>query len=276
MRRITIAFAVGVLIILGNYTLNQAGDPLFQFMGGPLQDSYLPYEPIVLDLMVTNTTKDTLRVKTLSLWAENVRIILINQDGDTLGLTEHVDVIEGEGVLLQKEGIYYTNVNLAELFGRGLVHKRLPVGTYQVQTAYGSQSSPILTFQVKEPKGSNKDAYELLRAGYEHQLAKEPDQAIRSFQSILTRLPDSKYVELAYYDLAQSYRVYRGDANKSDTLQAMLIREFPNSFFVRSTISRLIRNKTGDEQKEFLTNVISKHPDTRCAMWAKRMLQSGY
>lgn len=273
MKKIAILFILGFTIIFGNSNFSQADYPDFKFEAGLLDSTYLPYEPITLDLMVTSTSKDTIRVKTLSVYSENVWIVLINNNGDTLKPTESREVIPGPGVLLKPKETYYTNVNLGDLYGRGLLHKRLLIGSYQIQVRYSQRSSPILSFEVKEPKGIEKKAYELLTKGYTHQLAKEPDQAIKSFHDIIAQFTKSEYVELAYFYLAQSYRFYKGDTKKSDSLQAVLIRKFPNSYFVRGAIDELIKDKTTDEQKKFLTNLIKDYPNTRCAKFAQRKLR---
>lgn len=276
MKSIVIVSILAVLTMFVYSDFSYADNQDFEFRAGFLEDSYLPYEPIVLDLMVTNVKRDTLRVKTLSFYTGNVSITLVGQKDDTLKPTEHIEYVEitpGKGILLQAGETYYTNINLVELYGRGLLHKRLLIGSYQIQVRYSQRSSPILSFEVKEPKGIEKKAYELLKTGYNHQLAKEPDQAIRCFQDIITRIPKSEYVELAYFDLAQSYRVYKGDTKKSDSLETISIDKFPNSYFSRGAISRLSEDKNSDERREFLNQIIKRHPNTRSAKFAQQMLK---
>jgi hypothetical protein len=156
MNKTMIYLIMAVLAVFGNYNFVQADDEDFRFEAGLLEDSYLSYEPAVLDLTVTNFSEDTLRVQTLSVHSGNVLVILVDQGGDTLKPTESREVIRGPGVLLQPRETYYSNINLNDLYGGGMLHKRLPIGRYKVQAFYSQRSSPILSFEVKEPEESEK------------------------------------------------------------------------------------------------------------------------
>ncbi|HWR82814.1 MAG TPA: hypothetical protein VN285_05900 [Candidatus Deferrimicrobium sp.] len=157
---------------------------------------------------------------------------------------------------------YYGCFNLLELFNtyRGLrkfFWQVLPPGSYRVRARYENIYSQEMPFEVVEPTGSERDAYQLLLKADSLLWQKGVDAMRQKLQELIARMPGSVYVEIAHRELLQ-----RGE----------LLEEFPNSGYNAINLKALTRELAPKQKQEFLEKVIRDFPGTRSTWFAQQML----
>ncbi|MGB2698553.1 MAG: hypothetical protein WBD28_11950 [Candidatus Zixiibacteriota bacterium] len=243
------------------------------------KEMYVVSEPIWLDITLTNISQDTVRTFGPCIPCGDTKLQIINEKGDTLPYVGVKADFAGSGHLMQSGEQIYNCHNILEYYGNreDLIRFRLRPGEYSVQaTYYGSKSGIInsqkTNFEVKEPAGSEKEALTILKNGYSAQISKESESAIENFETLIQKFPKSVYVETAYFYLAASYQIYKGDAEKCRNLKVETLEKFPDSGYSRGIIAFLVRGKEPSQQKNFLLETTKKHPHTRAAKFAQKIL----
>ncbi|MFX1537681.1 MAG: tol-pal system YbgF family protein [Promethearchaeota archaeon] len=243
------------------------------------KEIYVVSEPIWLDMTLTNINQDTVRTFGPCIPCGDTKLQILNEKGDTLPYVGVKADFAGSGHLMQSGEQIYNCHNILDYYGdrEDLIRFRLRPGTYSVQaTYYGSKSGIISSqktnFEVREPEGSEKEALRLLKNGYSAQITKESDSAIENFETLIQKFPKSVYVETAYFYLAASYQIYKGDTEKCRNVRIETLEKFPDSGYSRGIIAFLVRGKDSSQQKNIMIEITKEHPNTRAAKFAQKKL----
>lgn len=216
----------------------------------------------LLDITLTNTSEDTVRTFSLCIPCGGTKLMLLNENGDTLPYRGiQADMARGSGYVMQPGEHKYECDNLIEYYGERVDFFRLELkpGKYSLSAAYyGSKAGIInseeIDFEIREPSGIEMEALELLKKGYRAQITNEPNIAKDCFEEIVKRFPKSVYSEIAHKELASS-----------DSLKMEMLRKFPDTGYSKRIIGSLLRGKDPSQQKRFLLELTKKYPNTRTA-----------
>jgi hypothetical protein len=235
--------------------------------------TYFEYEAVWLDVALTNTGKDTIRIMGIGLpsgWG--FRLEIKDEKGNILKYTgPEYDYAPGPGYLLNPGDSYYECFNLPECFGelRSLEDFFLPtlkIGNYIAKGEYWlgrdfKISSKEIRFEVKSPMGIEKKPYQLLKKAREYRFAKEHDLK-NVLRELLVSYPKSVYAELASKELLD---------------REAFLDKFPNSGFNQTTLrvltEKMAKEKKAEKKQEFLQKTIKNHPGTRSAKFAQKILR---
>lgn len=254
---------------------------------------YVLYEPIWLDVTLTNVTSDTLRTYGLR-WPNQYlfQIELTNSEGKQMEYTgpEMMLVLLDAGNLLFDSGEQdYDCVNLTDLFAlkdrnSGYMLDRfrfsyIPKGTYTVKVHFGDDISNDLAFSVVEPYGQEKQVLRLMELGSRTWRPKETDASSHAYGEVWRNYPNSPFAQRCYYlyrVLANNGEGHIGRGSKAAILYKEMLREYPNSGKAKAWIQSITSGKSEDEQIAFYDELIEESPDTRASKVAsllkKRML----
>jgi hypothetical protein len=229
------------------------------------KSTYLVGEPIWLDATLTNVSSDTVRIFGFFPPCQGhwFNIELKDQQGNVVPYSgPDYHVVIGEGWIIEPQEHYYGCYNLLELFNtkRSLYSffwQILPPGSYKVRASYENICSQEIEFQVVEPKGDEKEAYQLFESAKTLMMQKEFDLERQKLQELVNRFPQSAYAEKAHKELGQ---------------EKELLLKYPNSGYNGVNLKSLTRELASEQKQEFLGNVIRDHPETRSAKFARQML----
>jgi hypothetical protein len=219
---------------------------------GLSKETYLLNEPIWLDVTLTNVSADTLRIVPLDPPC---------QGGVGIELRDSL-----KGFILNPGELCYDCFDLLQLYCsskiKGLIDayflRFLPTGKYKVRALYRSAYSQVIEFEIIEPIGDEKEAYQLLHKAFPFLLDKKTDLMNQTLQELINRFPNSVYVEKAHRELFQ---------------RSELVEKFPNSGYNRVNLKVLTHKLAPREKREFLEKVIRYHPESRSANFAQQMLK---
>jgi hypothetical protein len=230
---------------------------------------FLVGEPIWLDVTLTNVSTDTVRILGLCLPCRDGSFDIEIEDGDGNVMTYSgpVNVMTSrKGWLIEPNEQYYNCFNLSQFYGsfkNGLIGSTwlrfLPPGKYRVRALYLHTYSQRLEFEVLEPEGEEKQAYdELYNAFLSLFPGRQFDSVIQRLEKLIERFPNSVYIEKAYWHLPDD----RG-----------FLQRFPNSGFNESNLRILTSELASEQKREFLEKVIQDYPESRSAKFARQMLK---
>jgi len=241
---------------------------------GLSQTQYLRYEPIYVDVTLTNLTSDTVRTIVMDPAAghHSLDIELINDKGDTFKYSGGIETLTpafAEGVPMSPAETWYECIDLlltnairdTNLFTRTFLPS-LPVGDYKVQLSHTGISSEQLEFNVRAPEGEELLAYQAMLETYrpDGKPILAVDGLIPRWEAFLAKYPDSRYSEKVARDL-----------NVSNGGDAKFLERFPNSGNSLSAVCQLM--KSAEDKQAFLKKVIADHPGTRSAKFAEQLLR---
>ncbi|NIN01843.1 MAG: hypothetical protein GTO24_28210 [candidate division Zixibacteria bacterium] len=234
-------------------------------------------ESIWLDMYVQNLGKQKVGVKPLSLAGGWLEILLINSENDTLEPQgkEHIEWI-GEGptfslepnetLFICRNVLEATSIGEPEEPGPGSWRTYLKPDTYRIKAIYKTRlASTELTFQVMNPSGNKKKAYDLWKEGMKNYGKAQWQLAVSKWKELLSKYPKSVYApsicrELDYYDRANSKKY----AQK-------LFLEHPNSGYSEFVIGVLLENKSEEERETILQEIEKKFAGTRAAKFVNNI-----
>lgn len=224
--------------------------------------SYMLREPIWLDVTLTNTSLDTARTWGLSPPVQADLIIGVTDlTGNVIPYTGPViDLVRGEGWVLNLNEQFYDAFNLLELFASDrslIVFGLLPVGSYLVKANYGGVNSKELKFNVVQPSEQEKEVYEKLIETFKIAQREGFDKTEPNLTRIARTYQESVYAEVAFRD--------RLAWNE-------FLEKFPNSGYCKFALLDRTRVKDSTETQKYLKSVISKRPNSRAARFAEQML----
>jgi outer membrane protein assembly factor BamD (BamD/ComL family) len=150
--------------------------------------------------------------------------------------------------------------------------------------------SNVVKFRVIEPKGKEKEVYELLIKGMEEmakglkmrgeakktESPKYYERAKDLFSQIINLYPQSTYIPTVYWELESVVEICLGDYEKGIEIRKELIEKYPDSWeaymAVGSIASYLETRKRIGEIKPLMEELIKKYPGTKVAERAKRVI----
>ncbi|MFX1537682.1 MAG: hypothetical protein ACFFDI_26085 [Promethearchaeota archaeon] len=260
--KITTIF-LGIVILVINPL--KATDPKLALEIRTSKEVFLRSEPIWIDAILSNISQDTVRVYGLCLPCQSIfRVEVIDEQGNALKYTGSVyDMIPGSGWIMHPGDRYFKCLNLLNHFYqyKNLVElvflKSLQPGRYTVKARYETANSNELEFEVKEPEQLEKEAYQLVKDAYYSQ-TKKPDSTSAYFKQLVNSFPKSAYAEIGYKELYYDKE---------------LLENFPNSGYTENALVRLTDTLSLEQKHKSLHEVINKHPSTRSAKFAEKMLK---
>jgi hypothetical protein len=234
---------------------------------GLSKSTFLVAEPVWLDVTLANVSSDTARIYGFGPPYESggFGIELKDAQGKTLPYTGPTyDVFPGKGWVIQAQEQHYGCFNLLEFFNtkRSLYSffwQVIPPGSYKVRASYQNINSQQMEFEVVEPTGDEKEAYQLLEKAKTLMAQKEFDSERQKLQELINRFPKSAYAEKAHKELGQ---------------EKELLQKYPNSGYSEMNLTFLIGDlPTADAKQGFLEKVIRDYPGSRSARFAQQMLK---
>ncbi|MEW6413097.1 MAG: hypothetical protein AB1483_11620 [Candidatus Zixiibacteriota bacterium] len=282
-----------LLATLLSFSTTYASDNKWEIEIALDKQEYVLYEPVWLDVTLTNIALDTIRTYGVS--APNHRqfhILLTDSDGKQMKHTGlKFSFAGGPGDLLLDAGESdYDSFNLLELFrsmelntGYVVLPNRfpfIPEGTYSVVIEFESELSNVLTFSIVAPHGQEEEVLRKIEQASRGWSKNDTDRSSQIFGQIESEYPNSPFTEKCYY-LSRVYSKsvwegMRGGSHDIRVLNREMLSKFPNSGYVKSRLWSVTREMTEDEEIELYTRLIAEHPDTRCSKIAgllkKRLL----
>ncbi len=255
------------------------------------KQTYMSHEPVLLDVVLTNITSDTLR--TYGLDTPNHLDYWIHLRDGTGELLEHTgvhfEIADYPGRLLLEAGEqYYGCVNVLDLFGSRqnksgyqLPRTRFPhisKGAYTVQVRFEETVSNELTFEVIEPFGVERAALELVVKASGAWVQDDQGPSSQIFREVVNTFPNSVYAERCYY-LSHMYSQAVRDARAggtfryNDLYKEMLVK-YPDSDQSRSWLVSIYRRMDDKEKAiSIVSRCASDSSDTRSSKFARQILR---
>ncbi len=229
------------------------------------KNSFLMREPIWLDVVVTNISKDTLRARGLYPPCQGswFCIELTDSAGTPVEYTGPLyDMYWGDGIPMSPMESNYHSFDILYLFGdRTTSTYHLPAltpGKYFVQGEYLKARSNKINFTVIELTGKEKEVEKATVAAYKKDFGMSGNEARPNLKKTLDFYPNSVFAEIMAH-LILEY---------SDFLE-----RFPNSGHTRSSLTGVMIGLTKEEKIKYLENAIHKYQGTRAARHAEQLLK---
>jgi hypothetical protein len=215
--------------------------------------TYYVCQSVWLDAELTNITSDTVRTLQFKFPGGDVLyVILTNERGDTLKPELLFEFLDWTGFLLNPEETYYETFDLADIF-------HMELGKYEVSAEYYGTSSPKISFEVAEPTGAERKAFEFYTEAFKNKNRNNYFPSNQLLSELITRYPKSVYAEKAYWWL------HRDDE---------LLEKCPDSGYHQGYLREAVNKMSTEEEKQrFLEKVIKEHPKTRSAKIAEQLLR---
>lgn len=234
--------------------------------------TYYICQPIWLDAQLVNISEDTVRTFGFEFpGGSRLNILLTDESGDTLTPVFLREFLYWPGCLLNPKEGYYESFDLTYIFNNYEVVPEFPAfqwtpslapGKYEVSAKYNFRNerpvAPKITFQVVEPEGTEREAFELYIQAYKNQNHQNYDQAKQQLNKLITDYPHSVYAERAYVRLS-----------KYDEL----LEKCPDSGYLQGYLRTKVDKMSKEEKQKFVEKVIKEHPNTRSAKFAEQMLR---
>lgn len=252
------------------------------------KDQFVRYEPIWIDIRLTNVTADTLRTHGLNLPnCREFKVELKDSTGQSLKQRWESLVVPAPGRLLLEPGQEdYGSFDLADLFGvvdedasfaLGLHFPFIPIGSYTVQVLFEGAASAELHFLVGEPSGRAHEALELINQAFAKRYQDNTSTAAVKFMEAAERFPDGPYAEKCYY-LSLLYSPEEWNGRKQGTrdltiLKRTMLEKYPNSGHARDWIIVLTRGMEPEAERTYFDEFAAKHPNSRGAKYARVALE---
>lgn len=237
--------------------------------------TYLMCQPVWLDAELTNVGKDTVRIWGFEFpGGSHLNVVLTYQQGDTLPFRYLGGYYGWPGFILGPGETYFEAFALSEIFWnydipsvswRSRRTTSLAPGSYQVSAEYRRRydsdkikTTPLL-FRVVEPTYAEREALDLFLQMYKDWWDSRHDETYELLSKLIATYPKSAYVERAYLLVGQYDE---------------LLEKRPNTGYLNgylNTAAEKISDET--EKREFLENIMQRHPGTRTARYAEQRLR---
>ncbi|MGB7060810.1 MAG: hypothetical protein WBF13_00475, partial [Candidatus Zixiibacteriota bacterium] len=177
-------FVFTICVLVLSAAVAQAQDLKLEI--GLSDTTYYICQSIWLDAQLTNISEDTVRVQTFKFPGGDIlNVVVRNENGDTLRSVWHAQFLDWSGFILNPEETYYEAFDLADIFHNYEVAPEFPAfqwtpslapGRYEVSAEYRFRhnrvGTPKITFEVIEPTGTGRQAFELYVEAYKNQKRK--------------------------------------------------------------------------------------------------------
>lgn len=258
------------------------------------KEKYFLFEPIWLDVTITNITKDTLK-SDCDLYpnSKGFQLIITDSTGNQLAYscdwTFCPTVNSNRTHLIPPGEKIYKCFNLLNFYHTSPssfpltpYYQAIQTGKYSVQAKnikhyynpyiFDNLTSNVLFFDILKLDETENAVYNLILEAGKLRRQKDHDPAGRKYQEILDRYPNSVFSENCYY-YTQTYidNAYREGKLDHDKLLRNMLDKFPNSSDSRGRILGIVYDFDLEKKLEFLKTVIADHPNTRAAKFAKQM-----
>ncbi len=251
--------------------------------------NYLVYENILFDVIMTNTSSGDITTQGIDV-PNNLGFSIELQDasGNVVGYTGFEYTVGlSDGVILTPNEQLYHSYNILSLFGSGtgpsgpnifsLYFPYLPVGYYTLDAELDGVSSNILSFNIVNPSGDERIAYDLILDAFELWEKDNSDPAGQALQKIAYNYPNSVYAENCYL-IGQLFAEVPTTVKGQEQidlyrLEKEMLQKYPNSGSSLGFLRAVINNLEESEKESFLNKIITDNPDSRSAKFAKQILK---
>ncbi len=244
------------------------------------KQDYLLNETIWLDATLTNISTSPLNTDGIAAPEHGgLTLKIINESGKLLDYTGPLWLFAKGEVgyyLLEPGDKQYNCFGLNYLYGvsqddidrtiLGSYFPQFPVGSYTIQGVFEGVKSNLLSFNVIEPSGDEKEVFDLLIAGSSSWRKSDRIPAGNKFQEILDRFPNTVYGETCFH-LAKTNL---GTLDGMDLTKQKLER-FPNSGSAKGWLNAIIANLDKTKKEAVFNKTISDNPNSRAAKFAKQI-----
>ncbi len=244
------------------------------------KQNYLLNETIWLDASLTNISTSPLNTDGISAPEHGgLTLKIINESGELLDYTGPQWNIAYDGVgyyLLEPGEKQYNSFGLNYLYGvsqgdldftiLGMYFPQIPVGSYTIEGTFEGITSNILSFNVIEPSGDEKEVFDLLVAGCSLWSNSDRVPAGNKFQEILDRFPNTVYGETCFHLAKTNLGTLEGME-----LTKQKLERFPNSGSAIGWLNGIIYYLDKSEKEAVLNQVIIDNPNSRAAKFAKKI-----
>ncbi|MGH9877779.1 MAG: hypothetical protein ACRD5H_09085 [Nitrososphaerales archaeon] len=228
------------------------------------RDRIKMYEPIWLDVELTNISKDSTRSWGLAPPCQDVgiEIELTDSAGNLLTYNGPIyELVPLEGFLILPKEKFYDSFELLHLFGQGedvFRFRRLAVGKYYINASYDNVKSQRIFFRIIELSESEKNALQL---------------AIEAANLAGLQPRDSNNTILFSDMIDISTNLFAQIACLGTLGWNMFLESFPNSGYTKTALQDQTRGLSKEEKKAYLEAVMIKYKGTRAARHAEQALK---
>jgi hypothetical protein len=285
--------AIIFLLTLGVWRPAAAGEQKFLLRLGLTKQIYLVSEPIFATISLLNTGDTAISVRRLYLPYGYFKIIVKDSRGKIFPLLYESAVARdsARSARVEPEDSTSVTMDLLPLYAPGKrefrkMHTKtfLSPGSYTVhatfETGLGKSASGTASFSVRSPEGTERQVHELLARSTALEIKQQTGPATAVLDSIISSFPQSAYHVQAFMQKINLYELDdkpQGQRIACDAALA-LIDVHPES---EATIPALsyymihsdIIGKTPTDIRETMKSILQKHPETRIAKQAYRVLK---
>ncbi len=268
----------------------QSNDDRFTLEISLDKQTYIMYEPIWLEVAMTNTSADTLRTHGVPVDPDHHQFTIEIRDqagalatyvggrhGD-LGCPGRLVLDPGE----QEHGsfelaVYYQfsegDVGLPRICW---MFPHFPIGEYSVLVRYEGVVSNVLSFSVVPPEGDDEEAVRMIE-GASEVLRRDRDSgaAAQAFRDIVERYPSSVFaMKCDYLSEVFDPRFRNGTRDGAMTWEALdvkMLPKYPDDGWSRSWLRGITHDMEDNEKLEFLDSLMERFPETKAARFAGQM-----
>jgi hypothetical protein len=240
------------------------------------KETFLLYEPIWIDLYMTNLGEEKVDIKPLTTASQWLKIILVNSSNDTIPYKGELTGWVGWGptfTVESKETLYICR-DILEGTDFGVLEKPMSLwgrsylkpDTYKIIAIYKRHlTSNELDFTVLNPTGNEENALRMWKEGYAYQLKKKLNSSIEKWKELIDNYPESAYTAsalraLCYYDKQNSIKHAE-----------MLLSTNPNSGYSHYAIGILLEDKSEEEKEKIYQEIEQKYSGMRAEKLAKNI-----
>ena len=267
-----------------------AGKDKWSLEIGLAKQTYTMFEPVWLDVTLTNMTSDTQWTYGLPYAPNQVRLYIdITDSGGNevpyTGPQFQYSPASGPGYPFAAGEKDYGTYNLLEFFGLPssessyhlpfLRFPFMPTGAYTIQAHYEDASSNAITLTIVQPAGEEKEILDLIEKATTVLRRDNSGPAAQIFREVVDRFPNSGFAEECYY-LFKWYSLNTLEEKRAelrdfrDFSRDMLLH-YPNSGDCAGWLKTITRDLTDAEVIDTLNKYEERLPQTRCSRFAEQM-----
>ncbi len=239
------------------------------------KNTFLLREPIWLDVILTNVSKDTLRSWGLYPPCQGLGfdIEITDSVGNPIPYSgPEYDLALKAGFLLYPNEEFYDSFELLHLFGDyGDIFRfrMLPVGRYHLKTSYGDAVSNTIQLQIVGLSDEKKLA--LQKSMETSSIAIQ--KSIDIYSIARQESADSARSSLSTVIDALSNNPFAQNAALGILSWEEFLKRFPNSGHSKTSLEDITSRLNPQEKKEYLEDVMVKYKGTRAARHAEQALK---
>ena len=257
------------ILILGlTYAISVAG---LEIIITPSKSTYLLRETVLIQYQIKNKGSDTARF-----WSDEITTNFIVLDSKDRRYKSRVEGYFAYPPPPFKPGESIEHTVDLDAYGP------LPIGKYRVylEIEYGAEKiskSNTIEFEIVEPSGKEKLAYDELMVADSLYRLKNFEATCQKWVDISRKYPESVYAPSILSRALTIYKFTDADKSKLVDLSREFIDKFPNSHFMNDPLNMLLdyyqSKKDKNGFREELNTLIKKYPGSKVSQLAEQRLK---